>query len=76
MYIFLPSHDPDDICLEALGKPSTVHFEQYGQSFPICLGGMKSQEEDRVTALGMCRCLPTAVPGLLVCFGLVTSPHP
>lgn len=28
---------------------------------------MKSQEEDRVTVLGMCCCLSTAVPGLLVC---------
>lgn len=40
----------------------------------ICLGGMKSHEEGRVTVLGMCCCPPTAVPGLLVCFGLVTLP--
>lgn len=33
---------------------------------------MKSQEEDGVSVLGMRCCLPTAVPGLLVCFGLVT----
>jgi hypothetical protein len=40
----------------------------------MCLGGMKSQEEGGVSALGMGFSLPTAVPGLLVCFGLVTLP--